>query len=279
VGSANIAFYLPTADEQHFRAVSTWYAGVPPSTTTYDLRSVFTRVRDSRQIVTSGAVQFVASSEAMPAPPGVPGLVAIPMIRSGAIRAIACVYDNAGLVIRQAAIDAITAIVTPAERRRAEDRGAEVHWEAGGEHPLALLERKSGETVAIRVLARARREQRQLSVVLFELAQRTPPDRMMSNDTFEPVVDTFLKAVRQSDLPIRWGANELLLILPGLTGTEARHVAERVRAAMQAGARHTVAVAGGVAEADPAVRQFEEVIARARERVAMAVDRGHNRVH
>ena len=143
-----------------------------------------------------------------------------------------------------------------------------------------LLDRKPGEAVAARELARARREQKQLSIVLFELAQRSPSGAVLaSDDSFEPVVDTFLKAVRQSDLPIRWGANELLLILPGLTGTEARYVAERVRAAMQAGSRHAVAVAGGVAEADPAVRQFDDVVKRARARVAMAVDRGHNRVH
>jgi hypothetical protein len=148
------------------------------------------------------------------------------------------------------------------------------------ESPLALIDRKPGEAVAARELARARREQKQLSIVLFELAQRGPAGAVRATeDTFEPVVDTFLRAVRQSDLPIRWAANELLLILPGLTGAEARYVAERVRAAMQAGSRHSVAVAGGVAEADPAVRRFEEVVKQARARVAIAIDRGHNRVH
>ena len=285
VGPASIAIYRPTADLTHFRAASTWYAGAPPSTTTYDLRAIFGRARRSRDAVISGGVTVVGDGVTdLPPPSGTPGMVAIPVRRSGEIRAIACIYDNSGLVIRQSAIDAISTIAMGTARRESppEEPAAEKTEERNSvaETPLALLERKSGEVVAMRELARARREQSQLSVVLFELAQRSrvgpsiPP-----GDTLEPVVDTFVKAVRQSDLPIRWAANELLLILPGLTASEARSVAERVRAAMEAGARHAIAVAGGVAEADPAVRQFDDIVKRARERVAIAVDRGHNRVH
>ena len=62
------------------------------------------------------------------------------------------------------------------------------------------------------------------------------------------------------------------MVLPGLSGTEARQVAERVRAAMQAGARHQVSVAGGVAEllADESV---ESAVARANEKVRLARER------
>lgn len=293
-GPASIAIYLPTADGQHFRAASTWYAAPPPSTSIYDLRGIFARVRELRTVVTSGAVTFTSDDTTNAATSSAsPGLVAIPVIRSGNIRAVVCIYQSSGLVLQTGAIDAMTAIAMPASARfatedtpeqpvapRAEDTPVPRSDDETTEGPLMLLDRKPGEAVAARELARARREQKQLSIVLFELAQRSPSGAVpASDDSFEPVVDTFLKAVRQSDLPIRWGANELLLILPGLTGAEARYVAERVRAAMQAGSRHAVAVAGGVAEADPAVRQFDEVVKRARARVAMAVDRGHNRVH
>jgi GGDEF domain-containing protein len=143
-------------------------------------------------------------------------------------------------------------------------------------HGPVLFERAWGEALAARELARARREQQQLSIVLFEVQ---PARTHTASDALAPVLDTFLKAARQSDLPIRWGARELLLILPGLPGPSARAVAERVRAAMHAGGRHTVLVAAGVVEADLSVRQFDDVVQRARARVALAVDRGHNRVH
>ena len=66
-------------------------------------------------------------------------------------------------------------------------------------------------------------------------------------------------------------------MLTGLSVTDARHVAERVRAVMQAGAGHRVSVSGGVAEL-LADETFEVVVARANEKVRVARERGHNRV-
>jgi diguanylate cyclase (GGDEF)-like protein len=144
-----------------------------------------------------------------------------------------------------------------------------------------LLERKRGEFEVARELARARREQRQLSVVLFDVSKRTnehtSADRGVEDELLRGVAETLVRAIRQSDLPIHWSGNELLLVLPGIAGTEARAVAERVRAAMQAGGRHRVAVAGGVAELDTD-EQFGSVVRRARAKLAEALARGHNRV-
>ena len=89
--------------------------------------------------------------------------------------------------------------------------------------------------------------------------------------------ETLTKAIRGSDLAIQWSSEELLVVLPGLNASEARQVAERVRAAMQAGARHRVAVAGGVAELQ-ANETVESAVARANEKVRLARERGHNRV-
>jgi diguanylate cyclase (GGDEF)-like protein len=146
--------------------------------------------------------------------------------------------------------------------------------------PSAILERTGGEFAVARELARARREGRQLSVVLFDVgpapaegsAELQSPDERL-----EAISDTLLRAIRQSDLPIRWSVNELLVVLPGLNGTEARTVAERVRAALQAGSGHRLNVSGGVAEFEDKER-FADVVDRARQKVAMAVGRGHNRV-
>jgi diguanylate cyclase (GGDEF)-like protein len=145
-----------------------------------------------------------------------------------------------------------------------------------------LLERARGEFEVARELSRARREQRQMSVVLFDVSQRLRQQQRLgevppSEEDIANVVDTFVRAVRQSDLPIRWSGNELLLVLPGLAGVEARAVAERVRAAMEAGGQRRVAVSGGVAQLE-SDEQFGTVVERARAKVAQALVRGHNRV-
>ena len=150
-----------------------------------------------------------------------------------------------------------------------------------GEWQPTLLERKRGEFEVARELARVRRDQRQLSVVLFDVSERAndqaPTERHVNDELLHGVAETLVRAIRQSDLPIHWSGNELLLVLPGLAGAEARAVAERVRAAMQAGGRHRVAVAGGVAELDTD-EQFGSVVRRARAKLAEALARGHNRV-
>jgi diguanylate cyclase (GGDEF)-like protein len=152
---------------------------------------------------------------------------------------------------------------------------------SAGEWQPTLLERKRGEFEVARELARTRREQRQLSVVLFDVSERAndqaSAERQVKDELLHGVAETLVKAIRQSDLPIHWSGNELLLVLPGLAGTEARAVAERVRAAMQAGGQHRVAIAGGVAQLDTD-EQFGSVVRRARAKLAEALARGHNRV-
>jgi diguanylate cyclase (GGDEF)-like protein len=116
---------------------------------------------------------------------------------------------------------------------------------------------------------------------LFDVSERAndqaSAERRVKDELLQGVAETLVRAIRQSDLPIHWSGNELLLVLPGLAGAEARAVAERVRAAMQAGGRHRVAVAGGVAELDTD-EQFGSVVRRARAKLAEALARGHNRV-
>jgi diguanylate cyclase (GGDEF)-like protein len=145
----------------------------------------------------------------------------------------------------------------------------------------ALLDRRGGYFAIARELARARREQRQLSVVLFGVGTLSRTDggtvTGSTQDLLDTVRETLTEGIRGSDLAIRWSGEELLLVLPGLSATEARPVAERVRAAMQAGARHRVAVSGGVAEL-LADETFESVVARAGEMVRFAREHGHNRV-
>jgi diguanylate cyclase (GGDEF)-like protein len=157
----------------------------------------------------------------------------------------------------------------------------DVAAEPPASEPVSLLDRRGGGLAIARELARVRREQRQLSVILFDVdpVNRTAgsPVAASALDPLDAVSDTLTKAIRGSDLAIQWSRDELLVVLPGLSGGEARQVAERVRAAMQAGAKHRVAVAGGVAEL-LANETVESAVARANEKVRLARERGHNRV-
>ena len=150
---------------------------------------------------------------------------------------------------------------------------------AAADSTTPLLDRLNGEFAAARELARARREQRQVSVVLFSVS---PPHggqsaTAVAGTPAAMVGETLVKAIRESDVPIRWSGDEVLLVLPGLGLDDARRVAERVRAALQAGTGHRAAVSAGVAEL-VASETFTTLVTRARERVRLALEHGHNRV-
>ena len=150
----------------------------------------------------------------------------------------------------------------------------------GPEWPAPLLDRLNGEFAAARELARARREQRQVSVVLFNVSIPSEGEAHRVATPADPagiVATTLVKAIRQSDLPIRWSGDEVLIVLPGLPLDDARRVAERVRAALQAGSGHRAAVSAGVAEL-LAAETFGALVTRARDRVRLALQHGHNRV-
>jgi diguanylate cyclase (GGDEF)-like protein len=220
---------------------------------------------------------------------GVRGFVAVPIVGADEqIVGTICVFDLKPLAVGGSEVAALKAL---GRRASARPDSTPVHPQSGARPRRApaavaadatgLLDRRSGHLAIARELLRMRREEQQLSVVLFDVdsVQRTDQGDAMgaAPDPFVAVCETLTRAIRGSDLAIRWSREELLLVLPGLSVTEARPVAERVRAALQAGARHNVAVSGGLAELR-ADDTFESVVARANDKVRLARERGHNHV-
>ena len=302
-----VAVYLKAPGDTAFRTLLSWASEDSIPHLPHALPRAFNHVVETGRAVMLPDIRDMARSEDAPQDaiaeaPG--GLVAVPIVFAKQVVGAICIFDVRPLVLADRDLATLSALgreafappasATPIASEsgsrspfqdRAVDRRAQtvpppevpparIDW------PPAILERTGGEFAVARELARARREGRQLSVVLFDVGPapadgsrelQSPDERLAS------VSDTLLRAIRQSDLPIRWSVSELLVVLPGLKGSEARTVAERVRAALQAGSGHRLYVSGGVAELE-AEERFADVVDRARQKVAMAVGRGHNRV-
>ena len=306
VPAPGVAVYLKEPGNSELRATITWRSEAPMARAHHYMPQIVQQVMRTAAPILVGAV---GANPGDSTDSGY-GLMAAPVRQGGEVIGAVCAFGDSPLAVESEALSRLdrlaeavfnaeqpaappapvlpTAPVVREDRRARSNRVEEPHEGARPENAPpdvewapTLLERQRGEFEVARELARARREQRELSIVLFEISQlaRGQAEAARSNDDqlFEGVADTLVRGIRQSDLPIRWSGNELLLVLPGLPGAEARTVAERVRAAMQAGGRHRVAVAGGVAELETD-EQFSTVVSRARAKVAQARVRGHNRV-
>lgn len=297
-GTAGVAVYLKGPDGVRFRTSVTWLSDTPLPEPPVFLPSVFEAVLATgesffRRDVTTQPVSKVAIGV-------VRGLGAVPLIDvHGQIVGAMCVFDLNPVTFDGAIVNALKALSRGVSARAAAEPAAvqagalgtllpvpkpaelavRLPSLASPAVPAALLDRVAGNLAVARELARLRREQRYLSVVLFDVGavKRADEDAGSPSDALGSVSETLTKAIRGSDLAIRWTADTLLVVLPGLALAEARPVAERVRAALAAGARHRLAVAGGVAELLPD-ETFDSVVARADDRVRMAREHGHNRV-
>lgn len=298
-GTPGVAVYMRAPGDTRFRATFAWVSDDLMPHSPHHLPSAFERITQTGEIVVSRDL----GGQADPGGDGqdaVRGVAGVPIVAHGELLGALCVFDIKPLQIDDNVIQQLkmlghvttdgTRVVVPGmqqvisfrdragdrDRARSEDasiRPAVVDW------PPSLLERSGGEFAVAREMARARREGYQLSVVLFDCAQIGQKETTTLDEAaLESVTETLLRAIRQSDLPIRWSGTELLVVLPGLADAQARTVAERVRAALHAGSRHRVAISGGVVELSGDER-FGDVVDRARQKVAMARGRGHNRVY
>jgi diguanylate cyclase (GGDEF)-like protein len=311
VDAAGSAAYTMDPDSAQMRGVIRWTGQDPLRRCQYFLPRAIDQVLSSGRSVTLGDTSL--PTEHNPSYGAAHALLASPIKQLDRTVGVACLFGDAPLRLSEQTLTAFEQLTASAgetterisatvprprlsgARTRATDIVASAaDADADADAVLAgtldwaptLLERQRGEFEVAKELARMRREQRQLSVVLFDVSQRfrdrqdTQPNlavRADADDALQKVVNTFVRAVRQSDLPIRWSGNELVLVLPGVAGVEARAVAERVRAAMEAGAQRNVSVSGSVAELERD-EQLGAVVERARVTVDQLIARGHNRV-
>ena len=299
-GTPGVAVYMKAPGDTRFRATFAWMSDDLMPHSPHHLPRAFDRITQTGEVIVSRDLRATEAEPSEDGPDAVRGLAGVPIVAHGELLGAICVFDIKPLEISENSLTQLrmlghvtlsgARVVLPGIqpipfRDRVSDRdrmGITLSADVSPQTPVAdwppsLLERSGGEFAVAREMARARREGYQLSVVLFDCAHLEQRETA-ADDTVSTVTETLLRAIRQSDLPIRWSGTELLVVLPGLADAQARTVAERVRAALHAGARHRLAIAGGVAEISGNER-FGDVVDRARQKVAMARGRGHNRVY
>jgi len=180
-----------------------------------------------------------------------------------------CAFDVKPYALRQADVDALTVIAAGTSASRPVVRRAT---------SSPPMDRDVARTVIPRELARVRREQLSMSVVLFAATPRVAHgSELPSRLAPASVGDLLAQAVRGNDLVVRWTDSAVLLVLTGVGDGVARRVAERVRAVVETNAAHRVAVSGAVTEMQ-ASDSFDAIVARAEERLQVAVQDGRPRI-
>ena len=203
-----------------------------------------------------------------------------------------CVFDFEALGLDARAIDALMEtgrrlaleLDTSLERANSQERFSALSRLALTDQVTGLANRRGGEEALAREVSRARRGGGTLSLVLFDIDRF----KRINDESGHAVGDLVLKGIsgilsvsqRGSDLAMRWGGEEFLVLLPEVGLSGARIFAERVRENVQNLAipeAGRITVSAGVAELgteeDPAV-----ALARADANLYRAKAAGRNRV-
>ena len=149
--------------------------------------------------------------------------------------------------------------------------------------------RRTFHEIAERELSRARRAGQPLSIIVIDIdhfrAINESYGNRIGDEVLQRVADLVRGALRKEDMLVRYGGEEFLVMLPDVPGPGAVIVAGRIRKAVEAAPLEvgdyelpaTVSV-GVSARMDEGPESIENLLARADEALALAKQRGRNRV-
>jgi diguanylate cyclase (GGDEF)-like protein len=195
------------------------------------------------------------------------GYVGVPVLsRDGSVDGALCLFDTEPLTLDARAIDALTdsaerlAVELHAclERIQTHERFTALSRLALTDPVTSLANRRGGEEALAREVARARRGGSPLSLVLFDIDHfkniNDQAGHAVGDRVLRGVSDILSASQRGSDLAMRWGGEEFLVLLPDVGLAGARAFAERVRENVQnlsVGEAGRITVSAGVAELQP----------------------------
>lgn len=258
-----------------------------------------------RDVATEGEPLIIADAESHPlfntdrkGRRIVRGFAGIPLTLSsgGKSAGALCLLDSRPLRLSADDLDAFAAYATAIAREierhvppAEADAAASVASEIQALERLAitdeltgLINRRGGESAIGNEIARAKRHRTPLTCVLIDI------DRFKNvNDTFGHQVGDqvlrelsglFKRTVRTYDTVVRWGGEEFLLVLPGVSLEDAQRLADRIRRAVEAiefpGAGRITLSAGAAGLGLD--YSFEEMLATADRRLYQAKSSGRN---
>jgi diguanylate cyclase (GGDEF)-like protein len=221
------------------------------------------------------------------------GYTGVPVLASGGrVTGALCLFDVEPLVLDARALDALTEVGRrmaleldgSVERADSQERFTALSRLALTDQVTGLANRRGGEEALAREVARARRTGSPLSLVLFDIDRfkrvNDQSGHAVGDKVLRGISDILSASQRGSDLAMRWGGEEFLVLLPDVGLTGARIFAERVRENVQNLAiadAGRITVSAGVSELvgdeDPAV-----ALARADASLYRAKAAGRNRV-
>jgi diguanylate cyclase (GGDEF)-like protein len=149
--------------------------------------------------------------------------------------------------------------------------------------------RRTFHEIAERELSRARRAGQPLSIIIVDIDHFRPINESYGNRIGDQVLQRIATlvhdALRKEDMLVRYGGEEFLVMLPDVPGPGAVVVAGRIRKSVEAEPLKvgdyelSVTVSIGVsARLDEGPESVENLLARADEALALAKQRGRNRV-
>ncbi len=192
------------------------------------------------------------------APGGLPliqGFAATPLPARGNVTGTLCVMDTKILQMGAAELDALdalgrdlardlaghdsmpesvaraAAVATPASELDSLERLASADPLTG------LANRRGGERDISAEISRARRQTTPLSCLLLDIdhfkAVNDTSGHQAGDYVLREISELLRRTVRAYDILVRWGGEEFLIVLPGVTPEQARKLAERLRLAVE----------------------------------------------
>jgi diguanylate cyclase (GGDEF)-like protein len=210
----------------------------------------------------------------------------------GRVSGALCLFDLEPLELDARALDALTeigrrlGIELDAGRERAdsEERFSALSRLALTDQVTGLANRRGGEEALAREVARARRTGTPLSLVLFDVDRfKAINDRCghaVGDVVLRSIAEILSQSQRGSDLAMRWGGEEFLVLLPDVGLSGARIFAERARENVQnlaVGDAGRITVSAGVSELT-GDEDSSATLARADQNLYRAKAAGRNRV-
>ena len=174
------------------------------------------------------------------------GYAGVPvMTPTGTISGALCLFDLEPLTLDARALDALSEtahrlaleLEAGVERAHTQERFTALSRLALTDPVTGLTNRRGGEEALAREVSRARRSGTPLSLVLFDIDHfKSINDRAghaVGDRVLRGISDILSASQRGSDLAMRWGGEEFLVLLPDVGLSGARTFAERVREHVQ----------------------------------------------